>query len=269
MNGLSRNAMLVGACAASLMIAAVVFASPPDESQSTLGSNWPRAAWRQWIVVEGYTVATQTGGGARIPDRPDGPAWPASQWFYGDYEVTMNNNAGIPLQGIAVCFDFSGCPDVRLSCDQLTAETGQTLVGSSVCGVTNVAGKFTFKIQGAGKATHEPCCQTTVGSLADTTVAGCASFMGNTTPFNQHLKVTIYDVNGAGSPSAAVNGTDAALIAYEATYTPLFNPAYARSDYNHDAKTTGADAATSAIMVVQAANTANESGSRCTAPYCP
>jgi len=261
-----RNAALLCACVGGLMLAGAALASTPDEAQSTLGSNWPRAAWRKWLVVEGFTTATLTNGGARTPDRPDVPATVS---FYGDYEVTINNNAGSPLSGVSVCIDFSGCPDVRLSCDQLTAETGQTLVGTTtVCGNTNSAGKFTFKVQGAGKAKAETSPLTTVGSLADTTVAGCAQVTANTTPFNQKLKVTIYDVNGTGSPSAAVSGADAALIAIEATRTPGSNPAYARSDYNHDAKTTGADASASSIMATQAAAT-TETGSRMTAPYCP
>jgi len=265
MNALIRAGMFVCVCAGGLVISAAAMAGGPDESQSTLGSNWPNAAWRKWLVVEGYTVATETGGGARIPDRPDVPA---SASFFGDYEVTMNNNAGHPVSGVMVCIDFSGCPDVRLSCDQLTAETGQTLVGSEVCGYTNIVGKFTFKVQGAGAAKLEPGTATTVGSLADTTVAGCATFRGDTHPFNQRLKVTVYDVNGRGSPTEAVSGADASLIALEATRTPTFNPAYARSDYNHDGRTTGADAATSAIMATQAA-ASTETGSRTTAPYCP
>jgi hypothetical protein len=170
---------------------------------------------------------------------------------------------------VSVCIDFSGCPDVKLSCDQLTAETGQTLVGSTVvCGSTNSAGKFTFKIQGASKATALPPNGVFAGSLADTAVAGCASVTANTTPFNQKLKVNVYDVLSPGAGPGAVTGADAALIAIEATRTPAFNPPYARSDYNHDAKTTGADAAASAIMSTQAAAT-TETGSRTTGPYCP
>ena len=255
-----RNAALLCACVGGLMLAGAALASTPDEAQSTLGSNWPKAAWRKWIVVEGYTTVA----GVRTPDQPD--ANPA-QSFFGSYEVTINNNAGSPLSGVSVCIDFSGCPDVRLSCDQLTPETGQTLVGTTtVCGNTNAAGKFTFKVQGGGKAAPLPPNGVTVGSLADTTVAGCAQVTANTVPFSQKLKVTIYDVNGAGSPAAAVSGADAALIALEASRTPTFNPAYARSDYNHDAKTTGADAAASAVMATQASG---GTGSRVTAPFCP
>jgi len=265
MNASIRTAMFLCVCAGGLVISAAAMASPPDEAASTLGSNWPNAAWRKWLVVEGYTVATETGGGVRIPDRPDVPA---AESFFGDYEVTIKHALGFPLGGVTVCIDFSGCPDVRLSCDQLTAETGQTLVGSSVCGSTNQEGKFTFKVQGAGTAKLEPGEATTAGNLADTTVAGCATFKANTTPFNQRLKVTIYDVNGTGSPTEAVSGADASLIALEATRTPTFNPAYARSDYNHDGMTTGADAAASAIMATQAA-ASTETGSRATGPYCP
>jgi hypothetical protein len=140
------------------MLAGAALASTPDEAQSTLGSNWPKAAWRKWIVVEGYTTVA----GVRTPDQPD--ANPA-QSFFGSYEVTINNNAGSPLSGVSVCIDFSGCPDVRLSCDQLTPETGQTLVGTTtVCGNTNAAGKFTFKVQGGGKAAPLPPNGVTVGS---------------------------------------------------------------------------------------------------------
>jgi len=255
-----RNAALLCACVGGLLIAASALAETPDEAQSTLGSNWPKAAWRKWLVVEGYTTVAAV----RTPDQPD--ANPA-QSFYGDYEVTINNNAGAALKNVSVCIDFSGCVDVRLSCDQLTAETGQTLVGTTVvCGSTNSAGKFMFKVQGGGKAAPLPPNGVTAGNLADTTVAGCASVTANTTPFNQKLKVTIYDVNGSGSPAAAVSGADAALIALEATRTPGFNPAYARSDYNHSATTTGADAAASAVMATQASA---GTGSKVTSPFCP
>jgi len=268
MNPLTRYATVLGACAAGLLITAAAFAGFPiaDESHSTLGSNWPNAAWRKWVVVEGYTVATETRSGARIPDGED---IPASRSFFGDYEVTIRTDGDLPMSYVSVCIDFSGCPDVRLSCDQLTPETGQTLVGAStVCANTNLGGQFTFKVQGAGKAKAEAGTFVTPGSPADTTVAGCASFSVNTWTFYQRLKVTIYDVNGTGSPAEAVSGADAALIALEATRTPAFNPAYARSDYNHDGRTTGADAAASAIMATQAAAT-TETGSRVTGPYCP
>jgi len=259
MNRLARKVTVLGTCAAVMLAAGAAFAGLclPDESKSTLGSNWPNPAWRKWLVVEGYTTATVTGGGARIPDRPD---MPPSQSYFGDYEVTINDCRGIAARGVSVCIDFSGCSDVRLSCDQLTAETGQVIP-------TRTA-KFTFKVQGAGKAERESGQLTTPGSPADTTAAGCATITANTTPFSQRLKVTVYDVNGSGSPAEAVSGADAALIALEATRTPAFNPAYARSDYNHDGQTTGADAAASATMATQA-SASTETGSRVTGPYCP
>src|SRR4029078_2171411 len=181
MNRLARKVTVLGTCAAVMLAAGAAVAGLclPDESKSTLGSNWPSPAWRKWLVVEGYTTATVTGGGARIPDRPD---MPPSQSYFGDYEVTINDCRGIAARGVSVCIDFSGCSDVRLSCDQLTAETGQVVIagGTIVCGNTNQDGKFTFKVQGAGKAERESGQLTTPASPADTTAAGSGTITVNT-----------------------------------------------------------------------------------------
>ena len=122
---------------------------------------------------------------------------------------------------------------------------------------------MTFKIQGASSATLMPGNVTSDGTAVGTT---CAIAYVDGVEITPHLVVSAYDVNGAGSPGAAVNGTDAAFVAHEAVDVALGATARARDDINFSGTVTGADAATYAAMAVQASL---GTGSRNTSPYCP
>src|SRR6266571_8253745 len=115
-----------------------------------------------FFAVEGYTqnppapYACPTG---RCPDAcADGRC--------GNYLVTIRDDANNVISGAHVWIDFTNCPDIRIACDQLTAETGQSCMSPSIVdGYTNASGQFTFKVQGTAIATP-PTTNTWTGTNA-------------------------------------------------------------------------------------------------------
>jgi hypothetical protein len=234
-----RNAALL--CVAGILVASAALANVPDPAKSSLQS--------AYIAVEGSTSGN--------PDN-------CSDGRCGNFTVTVRDFANNVIAGSTVVIDFSGCSDIQVSCDQLNAVTGQSyLAGKKVSGTTNAAGQFTFKVQGASNA---------VPTVGNTTSAGtnvnvpCAQVYADGVPLTPALIVAAYDLNGLGSPSGAVNGADASLIAAEVAKIPLGAQARARDDYNNSGTVNGADAAAMAAMVSQASL---GTGSQKTSPFCP
>ena len=203
----------------------------------------------QYIAVEGSTAGN--------PDN-------CSDNRCGNFNVTIRDFANNLISGVTVVIDFSACPDIRLSCDQLNSTTGQSyLAGNRVMGVTNALGQFTFKVQGAANAVPTTSNTTSPGIPIST---ACAQVYADGIGLNPALIVAAYDVNGLGSPSGSVNGADASLVAAEVVKVGLGATAHTRDDYNNSNSVTGPDASISAQMVVQAAL---GTGSQYTGPFCP
>ena len=96
---------------------AQVIIDPFDPIRSTLQSSY--------IAISGQTAGE--------PDL-------CSDQRCGNFVVTIRNFANDPVAGSAVMIDFSGCTDIQLACDQLTASTGQTYLGNK-----RVVGQLTEK----------------------------------------------------------------------------------------------------------------------------
>lgn len=275
-----RNAALL--CIGGILLASAALANVPDPSKCTLGSNYPNASFRKYIAVEGYNPTDS------LPDRPDVPA---SASYYGDYEVTVKDNGGVAIAGATVCIDFSNCPDIQISGNQLVTKSpgyatssgsgpngsAQQLIGcSTVCGSTNAAGKYMFKVQGKAinvktETGNHVSFEGTAQLAADTTVAGCAAVTANLVPLG-NLKTWIYDVNTPNNGDGTVSGTDATLVAVESVkIAAAANPALARSrdDYNRSGTLTGSDASISAQMATQAAAGSGSAKTQARASYCP
>ncbi len=241
MTRLVRNAALF--CVAGILVASAALANVPDPAHSTLGS--PASAY---IDVEG-----QTSG---LPDN-------CSDGRCANYTVTVRDFANNLIAGSTVVIDFSGCPDIQISCDQLNAVTGQTdLAGKKVSGTTNASGQFIFKVQGAGNATPTTNNTTSAGTNAGVT---CAVVYADGVQLG-NLIVAAYDVNGLGSPTSAVSAADVSLVASEAAKVVLGAQARARDDYNHSGTISAADVSAIAAMAAQAVL---GTGSIKTAPFCP
>jgi hypothetical protein len=181
----------------------------------------------------------------------------------GEFTVAVRDFANNPVAGVTVSIDFSLCPDIQISCDQLFAVTGQTNVGGKVVsGTANAAGQFVFRIQGAANATP-----TSTNTTSDGTNAGvaCAHIYVDSVPLTL-LQVCAYDLNGMGSPSAAVSSADVSLIVADVVKGALGAQARERDDLNHSGTVTVADAAMMAAMV---ARVPLGTGSQTTGPFCP
>jgi len=229
-------------CAAGILVASVASANVPDPAKSTLQG--------QYIAVEGSTSGN--------PDN-------CSDGRCGNFNVTVRDFANNVIAGSTVVIDFSGCSDIQISCDQLNAATGQTyLAGKKVSGTTNALGQFTFKVQGASNAAPTTTNTTTAGTAVNT---ACAQMYADGVPLTPALIVAAYDINGLGSPSAAVSGSDVSLVGSEAAKS-IIAPSQqrARDDYNNSNTVTGADVSISGSMAAQALV---GTGSQKTAPFCP
>jgi hypothetical protein len=211
----------------------------PDPSRCTVAS--------PYLSLEG-----QTGG------RPDS----CSDGRCGDLAVTIRDFAGDIIAGSGVVIDFTGCPDLTVSCNQLNAVTGQTdLPGKRVLAVTNALGKLVFKVQGAANA-PAPGRDTAPGTRAG---VACAQLYADGVRITSFF-VSAYDVDGLGSPDTAVDGADVKYVVSEVLRVLLGGTARARDDYNGDNRVDSTDASRSAAMSLdQVAGT----GSRSTAPFCP
>lgn len=282
--------------AAALLLLGGVLVSPaaasglPDPNKCTLGSNYPAGdSRRNYIPVTGYHVAA----GDTIPD--DAGVEPSGQQFSADWEVTVKDLGNHALVDARVCIDFSLCPDVQLSENQLATKSPtyptsagggpngsqQMLVGcSTICGRTNQAGKYLFKIMGRARNAGAPGAFPTGGGVkiepgsgisyegvAQLTAAqaepGCAQFQANLVPLGPDPKVWIVDINGGDNdPAGAVNGADASQLLVEVLHGAAGPPGRqrARSDYNHDGLVNGADVS----RMINFATVASLSGSEIT-----
>ncbi len=218
----------------------VARSDPPDYSRSTIQG--------AWLDVEGSTNG--------IPDNcADGRC--------GSYLVTIRDFANVPVAGSSVVVDFGNCPDVLVSCEQLTSVTGQTLAGpKQVGGTTNASGQFTFHVQGAANAIPMDGNVTSPGTNAG---VPCAQITADGVPLAT-VAVSAYDLNGLGSPTAAVGGADVSLLSGEVLKGALGAQPRARGDYNHTATVSGADVA---ILSRMAAQASLGTGSQRTGPFCP
>ncbi len=220
---------------------AQIIIEPPDPAKSTLQS--------AYIAVVGSTNG--------LPDN-------CADTRCGNFTATIRDWANNVLPGATVTIDFSACTDIQIACDQLTATTGQTyLGGKKVSGVTNSFGQFTFRVMGAANAVPTMSNTTSPGIAIST---ACAQVYVEGWALSPALIVAAYDVNGLGSPNAAVNGADASLVGAEVVKVGLGATPHPRDDYNYSNSVTGPDASAIATMVVQAAL---GTGSQNTGPFCP
>ncbi len=250
-----RNAAIL--CAGGILMASAALANVPSaatSSVSNVGSG--TTAGKAFISVEGQS--------AGAPDN-------CSDGRCANYLVTVRDALSNPIAGSTVVFDGSGCSDIQFSCDQsVGGSTGQTyLSGKKVSGTTNAAGQFTFRLQGASNAVLQGTTTTSAGTNVNTacaTIYADGVVLGPNPSTPPNVVVSVYDVNGSGSPGGAVSGADAALVAGEAVKVGLGAQARARDDINFSGTVTGADAAVYAAMAVQAGL---GTGTKQTAPFCP
>jgi len=139
-----RNAALL--CAAGILVASAALANVPDPNTTTTSNGTP-GGLSNVILAQG----TMTGGThVGEPDFCEAPTAALPTPRCGRFTVNVRDFANNVIAGSVVSVDFSACPDISVSCDQLTANTGQTqAAGKKVLGTTDAAGSFTFKIQGA------------------------------------------------------------------------------------------------------------------------
>ena len=247
-----RNAAL---CVVGILVASAALANVPDPAHCTLTNKDIASVGKNAYIA----VVGQNNAGLPDPCEVGGRC--------GDYQVTIKDFANNVIAGSTVVIDFSGCPDIQISCDQLNASTGQTdLAGKKVAGTTDASGLFTFKIQGASNSTS------TSGPnfLSPGTNAGvpCAQVFADGVPIG-NLIAAAYDVNGLGSPSStAVSSTDVEKVKIEALISGLGMKA--RADYNYDNAVTSADVGISAgIALTNPANGTVKTNPFADNHYCP
>ncbi len=222
--------ILVAATIGIVCGASVAHASPPSAANSSLQSHG--------IVL--------VGAASGVPDA------------VGAWTVTVRNAINNPIAGSDVVIDFTNCSDLVVSCDQLSAVTGQSASGRRVSGVTNASGQFMFFVQGSSNVAALPAGNVTApGTDAGTP---CASIYAAGVLLGQ-LIVSAEDLNGRGSPTNAVDGSDVAIAAAEAVRVALGAPARARDDYDRNGRVNGADVAILAKRVV--AGGSQNTGSAC------
>src|SRR5438477_13025036 len=116
-----RNAALLAL--GGILLASAAVASVPDPSKCILGSNYGNGTvirpygngWARYIPVVGFITSPDY-----LPDKQDSNA---AKNMYGDYEVTVKDNSGVLIAGATVCIDFSNCPDVIISGNQLVTKS--------------------------------------------------------------------------------------------------------------------------------------------------
>jgi len=253
-----RNAAIL--FVGGILLASAALANVPDPTKCTLvNKDIANVGKNAYIAVVG-----QNNAGIADPCEVGGRC--------GDFQVTIKDLSGTAIAGSSVVIDFSGCPDIQISCDQLNASTGQTnLAGKKVAGTTNASGQFTFKVQGASNSTST----SSPNVLSAGTAAGvpCAQVYADGVPIGS-LIVAGYDVNGLGSTtSAACNAADVAKVKVEALISGLGQKA--RADYNYDNLVNAGDVGiSSGIALANPANTSiktttgNPAGSN-NGQYCP
>jgi len=218
-----RNAALF--CAAGILVASAALANVPDPAHSSVGLGR--------LTLEGTLSDGVT---------PD----PCISGRCGDLLVEVRDFANNVIAGSIVIIDFTNCSDLNLSCDQLTAQTGQTnLAGQKVSGTTNALGQFTFKVQGAGL---NNAALGTVGVNPAGTNAGtpCATVYADGVPIG-NLRVAAYNLDRSGSGlgvSGGVSSVDVSKGKQESLNITLFGQvAKARDDYDFNGSVTVTDVA--------------------------
>jgi len=196
-----RNAAL--ACAAGILVASAALANVPDPSQTVTTNLTGGSALSNVIIVEG-NLANGRADSCEIVVSPNVPRC-------GKFQVTVKDFAGNLIAGSQVMIDFSGCPDISISCNQLTSFTGQTgSAGKKVSGVTDALGNFTFQVQGAANPnTLGNGNVTTAGTALGT---ACAQLYADGVPI-KGLRVSSFDLNGAFGAVGQnkVNATDVSV----------------------------------------------------------
>ena len=240
MRSLLRSALLAGAVA-------LAFAAGARDARACVADPSTSTVSRLSVALQGTT------GG--LPDAcADGRC--------SEFTVTARCFTGALVAGADVIIDLRGCPDLRFSCDQLDAVTGQNMIAPGlVHGSTNTAGTFTFRLLGAG-AGAPPGADTAPGTRAG---VACAAVIVDGVPV-ANLVVAAFDVDGLGSPNAAVNANDVAIVAADALRVLDGGTSRARDDYNASGAVNSADVSISAGMALEQAQ---GSGSRTTGPFCP
>jgi len=174
----------------------------------------------------------------------------------GAWTVKVRDFANNPLMGTSIVIDFADCADIRIACDQLNAVTGQTNFMAKMVGATSgMTGQVTFYVQGAADAQMLAGLVATPGTRAGTPCAkvyGDGVLLGN-------LTVSANDVNGVGSPTAALTGADVALAANEMLKSMIGGEPMARDDFDGNGAVTGGDIAILAMRRLTGAtlNTGN------------
>ncbi len=220
---------------AGVFVSSAAF-SQPDPTKCILGANLP-VAKQPFISIEGSAFGA--------PDNcVDGRC--------ADYVVVVNDAFGAPIGGASVVVDFSQCCDMMISCNQLTAATGQSFVAPArVSGTTNAVGAFTFKVQGAANSTGPDTPGTPLG-------VPCARVYANGVLLGS-LKVSAYDIDGQG-----VSATDVSRVNREVLGN-CTGVRYQRTDVNADGVVDNLDVN---FMSQLALDAAAGTGSPVTAPYC-
>ncbi len=191
---------------------------------------------------------------------------------FGNSTIVVQDANDAPVAGATVIVLMNDCSDIQFSCDQYVhGTTGQSYLGAKhISGDTNALGVFILKAQGAAGAVRLPGNTTSPGTAAGTACATIYANFGRSSYLLGHVPVAAVDVDGLGSPTAAVNDDDVALVAHECVVTALGAQACARDDYNFDGAITGVDAAMEAREDVAVTTCDPPCGcSRQTAPFCP
>lgn len=252
-----RNAAL--ACAAGILVASAALANVPDPSQTVTTNLTGGSALSNVIIVEG-ALANGRADSCEIVVSPNVPRC-------GKFQVTVKDFAGNLIAGSQVMIDFSGCPDISVSCSQLTSFTGQTeSAGKKVSGVTDALGNFTFQVQGAANSnTLGNANVTTAGTSAGT---ACAQLYADGVPIKA-LRVSAFDLNGAFGAVGQnkVSSTDTAVQGRE-EINCLAVPANCkeRNDVTMDGAVTSVDVSREGAANLDAST---GTGSFTTGTYCP
>lgn len=234
-------------CVAGAILTSAALANVPDPSKSTLGINLPAVGpARSYIAVGGAT--------AGVADACTEVPTPRCM----DYTVEIRDFSNNPIAGSSVVVDFLACTpasggDTQISCDQLNANTGQAYISpSKVSGSTAANGRFTFKVQGASNSTTGSLVSPNQSDgIQATPVADppCAKVYADGVLIGSLFAVH-YDINGGGSPTAAVTSADASATLNEVNRGNLNNIHYRRTDMNVSNTFSTADASLNLSMAL-------------------
>ena len=132
----------------------------------------------------------------------------------GQFTAVARDRWGSPLNGCSVVVDFSNCPDLVLSSDQLDPDALVNCEAKTIRKFTDVQGRVTFTILGSS-----------TGAGGAQSLANAVRMYGNGTLFASPSFAT-YDLDGSGGVGA---GDLSAWLGDFGTGMP-----YSRSDFNGD-----------------------------------